>query len=132
LGWFESRAGISEIAKRQNGDMGVATEMYITNKESGVERYKSGGLNKTAGYHYMDGTFNKPELILNAKDTPNMLKMLSITRDVMSGTGINNYMIPKTNNNNNSETWNIEIKEVKTNDAKKLLQNMKSIARAKK
>jgi len=128
----ENRDAIADIAKRQNVDMGVATYMYTANKDSGYEQYLSGGMNKSAGLHLLDGTPSRPELILNADDTKNMLSMLSVTRDFVGGAKLSNIETGQTNNSTMSENWNINKIEVKTNDAGQFMRNMKNFARAKK
>lgn len=59
-------------------------------------KYKTGGLADFTGPAWLDGTKSKPELILNAKDTENMLSMLEIVRNAMT--------VSNAKNNNISDT----------------------------
>ena len=45
-------------------------------------KYGTGGMNDVTGWHYLDGTLSKPELVLNADDTQNMLKMVNILHNL--------------------------------------------------
>lgn len=42
----------------------------------------SGGLDDVTGWHWLDGTLQRPELVLNADDTQNMLKMVNILHNL--------------------------------------------------
>lgn len=53
--------------------------------------FKTGGLADYTGFAWMDGTPNKPELVLNAKDTENFIGLRDILRDMSQDTlSINN------------------------------------------
>jgi hypothetical protein len=44
-------------------------------------KFASGGLNTQTGPAWLDGTYAKPELVLNAQDTANFLELKNILRD---------------------------------------------------
>lgn len=52
---------------------------YFTAKKSG---FATGGMNDVTGWHWLDGTLQRPELVLNADDTQNMLKMVNILHNL--------------------------------------------------
>ena len=53
--------------------------------------FKTGGLADYTGFAWMDGTPNKPELVLNAKDTENFIGLRDVLRDMSQDTlSINN------------------------------------------
>ena len=65
---------------------------------------------------------DKKELVLNSRDTSNILQAISMQRDLLSNISMNNA--PTTQ----PIVYNINIEEVKTNDAIGLINNLKSIA----
>jgi hypothetical protein len=48
----------------------------------GVMAYATGGLNTSTGPAWLDGTKDKPELVLNAHDTQNMLSAVGTLREL--------------------------------------------------
>lgn len=53
-------------------------------RKSDVSAYKTGGLADFTGPAWLDGTKNKPELVLNAQDTENILSAVQLMRDSVS------------------------------------------------
>jgi hypothetical protein len=62
----------------------VTNETSSSIQTSGLQKYASGGLNRTTGLAWLDGTYSKPELVLNAQDTANFLALRdSLRREPM-------------------------------------------------
>lgn len=53
---------------------------YDKSWDPSYKRYASGGLNTKAGPAWLDGSFSKPELVLNANDTQNFLELRDLLR----------------------------------------------------
>lgn len=53
-------------------------------KKSDVKAYKTGGLVDYTGLAQLDGTPSKPELVLNSKDTENILETVDVARNMVT------------------------------------------------
>lgn len=71
------------------------------NKPGPMFKYATGGLNEYTGPAWLDGTPSKPELVLNATDTANLLRAVDLLRDMQ----LNSVNAKQ----NVTQTFNIEI-----------------------
>jgi len=61
----------------------------------GLKRFKSGGLVDKTGLAYLDGTSEKPELVLNAQDTKNFIALKEVLGELASPNALlSNIMLP--------------------------------------
>lgn len=58
------------------------TKSRSSSYSSGRYTMSTGGLDDVTGWHYLHGTLQRPELVLNADDTQNMLKMVNILHNL--------------------------------------------------
>lgn len=78
------------IAVGESGDYWLARWYKASGGVSGyfrkgdVKAYKSGGLADSTGPAWLDGTYSKPELILNAQDTKNFIQLKDILSSFMN------------------------------------------------
>lgn len=75
-------------AHGSNGDL---YEYWAKNKKNNLSKYyysafKTGGLADYTGFAWMDGTPNKPELVLNAEDTENLIGLRDVLRNMSQNT----------------------------------------------
>ncbi len=75
-------------AHGSNGDL---YEYWARNKKNNLSKYyysafKTGGLADYTGFAWMDGTPNKPELVLNAEDTENLIELRDVLRNMAQNT----------------------------------------------
>jgi len=78
---------------------------YTGHATSG-RKYKSGGLNTETGYHWLDGTPQEPEMVLDAPQTSAMLKLkdylpnfLDVVKSFPTNL-MNNFNLPNMNMSN--------------------------------
>ena len=57
---------------------------YMKRPLSSPQKYKTGGLADYTGPAWLDGTKSHPELVLNAQDTENFIKLKDILGSIMS------------------------------------------------
>lgn len=78
------------VAVGESGDYWLARWYKASGGVSGyfrkgdVKAYKSGGLADSTGPAWLDGTYSKPELILNAQDTKNFIQLKDILSSFMN------------------------------------------------
>lgn len=72
-----------EVAAIMTGDF---SKYYFDKKNAATKVYKTGGLVDYTGLAYVDGTPEKPELMLNAKDTENFIGLRDALRAMASQT----------------------------------------------
>lgn len=72
-------------------------------------KYATGGLNTQAGPAWLDGTFTKPELVLNSKDTANFLELRDLLRALQISIKSPHRDITDNNKNNGDNYYEIDI-----------------------
>lgn len=72
-------------------------------------RYKTGGLNTQTGPAWLDGTFAKPELVLNSKDTANFLELRDLLRALQISIKSPHRDLTDNNKNNGDNYYEIDI-----------------------
>lgn len=86
--------------------------------------YKTGGLADYTGPAWLDGTPRKPELVLNAKDTENFIKLKNILGEIMTGEG--SYGISGAGAGDSYYDITIEVDELSNDyDVDKLMTRIK-------
>lgn len=88
-----TNGGIYQITGGSNGNFTSELVAAITKKQfkelGGDYRYASGGLADFTGPAWLDGTPSKPEIVLNARDSENLIQLRDILRNNQnSGTNI--------------------------------------------
>ena len=88
-----TNGGIYQITGGSNGNFTSELVAAITKKQfkelGGDYRYASGGLADFTGPAWLDGTPSKPEVVLNARDSENLIQLRDILRNNQnSGTNI--------------------------------------------
>lgn len=81
----------------QKGVTGLINKKYLT-------KYKTGGLADFTGPAWLDGTKNKPEMVLNARDTQNFIQLKDILSNILSRASGSS-----TTENNGDYTYDIDI-----------------------
>lgn len=71
-------------------------------------KYKTGGLNTQTGLAWLDGTFARPELVLNSKDTENFLDLRDLLRAIQFSFKHSNTTVDG-NKNNGDNYYEIDI-----------------------
>lgn len=71
-------------------------------------KYKTGGLNTQTGPAWLDGTFSKPELVLNSQDTENFLDLRDLLRAIQFNFKHSNTTVDG-NKNNGDNYYEIDI-----------------------
>lgn len=64
---------LNRLSSQDVADIGAVTLGWMT---SGFPRFASGGVNTTTGFAYMDGTNQRPELVLNNTDAAKLYNMI--------------------------------------------------------
>ena len=72
-------------------------------------KYKTGGLNTQTGPAWLDGTFAKPELVLNSKDTANFLELRDLLRALQISIKSPHRDLTDNNKNNGDNYYEIDI-----------------------
>lgn len=72
-------------------------------------KYKTGGLNTQTGPAWLDGTFTKPELVLNSKDTANFLELRDLLRALQISIKSPHRDLTDNNKNNGDNYYEIDI-----------------------
>lgn len=72
-------------------------------------KYKTGGLNTQTGPAWLDGTFAKPELVLNSKDTANFLELRDLLRALQISIKSPHRDLIDNNKNNGDNYYEIDI-----------------------
>lgn len=72
-------------------------------------KYATGGLNTQTGPAWLDGTFAKPELVLNSKDTANFLELRDLLRALQISIKSPHRDITDNNKNNGDNYYEIDI-----------------------
>ena len=72
-------------------------------------KYKTGGLNTQTGPAWLDGTFAKPELVLNSKDTANFLELRDLLRALQISIKSPHSDLTDNNKNNGDNYYEIDI-----------------------
>ena len=72
-------------------------------------KYKTGGLNTQTGPAWLDGTFAKPELVLNSKDTTNFLELRDLLRALQISIKSPHRDLTDNNKNNGDNYYEIDI-----------------------
>lgn len=72
-------------------------------------KYATGGLNTQTGPAWLDGTFTKPELVLNSKDTANFLELRDLLRALQISIKSPHRDITDNNKNNGDNYYEIDI-----------------------
>lgn len=72
-------------------------------------KYKTGGLNTQTGPAWLDGTFAKPELVLNSKDTANFLELRDLLRALQISIKSPHCDLTDNNKNNGDNYYEIDI-----------------------
>lgn len=72
-------------------------------------KYKTGGLNIQTGPAWLDGTFAKPELVLNSKDTANFLELRDLLRALQISIKSPHRDLTDNNKNNGDNYYEIDI-----------------------
>ncbi len=75
----------------------------------GKFKYKTGGLNTQTGPAWLDGTFAKPELVLNSKDTANFLELRDLLRALQISIKSPHRDLTDNNKNNGDNYYEIDI-----------------------
>lgn len=60
------------------------TRVILAGNASKYKAYATGGLNDTPGFHWLDGTPGKPELVLNPQDTQNFIELKDTLRQLQN------------------------------------------------
>lgn len=72
-------------------------------------KYATGGLNTQTGPAWLDGTFAKPELVLNSKDTANFLELRDLLRALQISIKSPHRDLTDNNKNNGDNYYEIDI-----------------------
>lgn len=72
-------------------------------------KYATGGLNTQTGPAWLDGTFTKPELVLNSKDTANFLELRDLLRALQISIKSPHRDLTDNNKNNGDNYYEIDI-----------------------
>lgn len=74
-----------------------------------TKKYATGGLNTQTGPAWLDGTFTKPELVLNSKDTANFLELRDLLRALQISIKSPHRDLTDNNKNNGDNYYEIDI-----------------------
>lgn len=101
-GWGDGSTRVSRLTKKFGASGATAVQSYIdANGRSGniykkyhgkslskyhYNKFITGGLNDYTGIAWLDGTPEKPEIVLNSSDTSNFIALKNAMQDVAKGT----------------------------------------------